>query len=195
MQILLRDISAPLIDAWREAFGGDAEVSISRGDIFELEADAIVSPANSFGFMDGGIDLVYSQHFGWALEDRLREFLRAQYDGELPVGDAVIVATGSTSIPWLVSAPTMRVPMVVSRTANAYLAFRAALRAVRRHNLTAAAPIKSILCPGLGTAIGKMPPRVCAQQMHAALAAFRAGPTSVPQSLAVAVTHHMGMID
>lgn len=26
-----------------------------------------VSPANSFGFMDGGIDMVYSLHFGWDL--------------------------------------------------------------------------------------------------------------------------------
>ena len=42
---------------------------ISEGDIFEggPEADAIVSPANSFGFMDGGIDMVYSRHFGWQM--------------------------------------------------------------------------------------------------------------------------------
>lgn len=26
-----------------------------------------VSPANSFGFMDGGIDMAYSLHFGWQL--------------------------------------------------------------------------------------------------------------------------------
>lgn len=26
-----------------------------------------VSPANSFGFMDGGIDLAYSLHFGWQM--------------------------------------------------------------------------------------------------------------------------------
>ena len=30
-------------------------------------ADAIVSPANSFGFMDGGIDMVYSKRFGWQM--------------------------------------------------------------------------------------------------------------------------------
>ena len=35
-------------------------MQISYGDIFEgaPSADAIVSPANSFGFMDGGIDMV-----------------------------------------------------------------------------------------------------------------------------------------
>ena len=26
-----------------------------------------VSPANSFGFMDGGIDMAYSLHFGWQM--------------------------------------------------------------------------------------------------------------------------------
>lgn len=35
-------------------------IQISTGDIFNggPAADAIVSPANSFGFMDGGIDMV-----------------------------------------------------------------------------------------------------------------------------------------
>ena len=29
-------------------------------DILKVEGDAIVSPANSFGYMDGGLDLKYS---------------------------------------------------------------------------------------------------------------------------------------
>jgi O-acetyl-ADP-ribose deacetylase (regulator of RNase III) len=41
-------------------FKGVENVRISGGDIFELKADAIVSPANSFGYMDGGIGLVYA---------------------------------------------------------------------------------------------------------------------------------------
>lgn len=35
--------------------------------------------------MDGGIDMVYSKHFGWQLQERLQQHLRADYDGELPV--------------------------------------------------------------------------------------------------------------
>ncbi len=30
----------------------------------DVKCDAVVSPANSFGFMDGGIDLIYSHRFG-----------------------------------------------------------------------------------------------------------------------------------
>ncbi len=195
MKILLRDLNPALIAAWTNAFEADPEVSISQGEIFDLRADAIVSPANSFGFMDGGIDLVYSEHFGWQLEDRLRALLLAEHDGELPVGQAVVVPTEATDIPWLVSAPTMRVPMDVSRTAHAYLAFRAALRAVRAHNLSHTRPITSLLCPGLCTAVGRMSPTACATQMHAALSAHRKGVGLAPQSLAVAVAQHIKMTD
>ncbi len=31
-------------------------VEVIEGDLLDLDCDAIVSPANSFGFMDGGID-------------------------------------------------------------------------------------------------------------------------------------------
>ena len=51
----LRDINAGIVKAWAEAFADVPEVHASRGDIFALEADAIVSPANSFGFMAGSI--------------------------------------------------------------------------------------------------------------------------------------------
>lgn len=195
MRILLRDENPAIVDAWTSEFEGVSGVEISQGEIFGVTADAIVSPANSFGFMDGGIDYVYIEHFGSSLESRLQALLLAEYDGELPVGQAVIVATGAASIPWLISAPTMRVPMDVSRTANAYLAFRAALIAVRRHNASSPQQIQSILCPGLGTAVGRMAPRTCARQMHAALAGFRAGPVSIPSSLALAVADHMLMTD
>lgn len=132
MKIYLRDVNAALVDAWREEFSSDSDVEVSCGEIFRVAADAIVRPANSFGFMDGGIDHVYSEHFGWQLEERLQQLLRRDHFGELPVGQAVVIPTGTNSIRWLVSAPTMRVPMDVSRTVNAFLAFRGALIAVAR---------------------------------------------------------------
>lgn len=181
LEIHLRDLSAPLAAAWEEAFAGVPGVSVSQGDIFstrpgplpdntpiDVAADAVVSPANSFGFMDGGIDAVYTHQFGFALERRLQELLAAEHGGELPVGCAVIVETGSPEIPWCVSAPTMRVPEPVPDTANAYLAFRAALRAVLAHNAAGGQPIRRILCPGLATTTGRMPVERCAAQMRAA---------------------------
>ena len=165
LKIFLRDINADVVAAWRDAFAGIENVDVTQGDIFGLAADAIVSPANSFGYMDGGIDGVYSMHFGWDLSARLRERLRRDWDGELPVGCAVVIETRDPRIPYLVSAPTMRVPMNVSNTVNAYLAFRAALIAVRDFNRDNPGSITSLLCPGLATFYGCMAPRRAARQM------------------------------
>ena len=66
---------------------------------------------------------------------------------------AAIVPTLHADIPWCISAPTMRVPRVVADTVNAYLAFRAALRAVLAHNASDRPAIRRILCPGLGTSM------------------------------------------
>ena len=149
MRFLLRDRSEPLVDAWQQQFVNETDVEVSHGDIFDLKAEAIVSPANSFGFMDGGIHLVYSRRFGWDLQARLRQLLHAEHDAELPVGEAVILPTHDAEIPLLISAPTMRVPMDVSDTVNAFLAFRAVIRTARHYNQSAATPIDTILCPGL----------------------------------------------
>jgi O-acetyl-ADP-ribose deacetylase (regulator of RNase III) len=167
VNIHLRDRNAEVVAAWREAFDGARNVDISEGDIFAGPmADAIVSPANSFGYMDGGIDGVYAQRFGPEMCERLRVLIRAAWDGELPVGCAVIVETGDRAIPYLVSAPTMRVPMNVSETVNAYLAFRAALIAVREANRRRPGMIRSILCPGMCTFFGHMSPEKAARQMR-----------------------------
>lgn len=181
LEIHLRDLSTALTAAWQDAFSGVPGVSVSQGDIFstqpgtlpdhtpiDVAADAIVSPANSFGFMDGGIDAVCTHQFGYTLERRLQALLAAEYGGELPVGCAVIVETRSSAIPWCISAPTMRVPGAVADTANAYLAFRAALRAVRAHNAAGHPAIRRVLCPGLATTTGRMPASRCAAQMLAA---------------------------
>ena len=168
LTIHLRDISPAVTTAWAAAFADAPDVEVSCGDIFAVKADAIVSPANSFGYMDGGIDLVYSRFFGWELQSRLQALLLEQYFGELPVGQAVVVPTEHAFIPFLVSAPTMRVPASIGRTVNVYLAFRAALMAVIEHNASTSSPIGSLLVPGLGTGVGEVPPERAARQMKQA---------------------------
>jgi O-acetyl-ADP-ribose deacetylase (regulator of RNase III) len=191
LRILLRDRNEGLTAAWAKHFHGVEAVEISTGDIFGVEADAIVSPANSFGFMDGGIDLAYSEYFGWDLPERLQALLRAEHDGELPVGQAVVVETHHETIRFLVSAPTMRVPMPVPDTLNSYLAFRGALRAVRAYNAEHPGSIRSLLCPGLATAIGRMPYDRCARQMYAAYANIELRQTWAPGVVgAILELHH-----
>lgn len=175
--LILVDINAAVVEAWRESFASVSCVEIVQGSFEKLpEFDAMVSPANSFGLMDGGIDLAISKFFGWNLMDAVQARIRADYFGEQPVGTAFVVATDDPLHPFLVHAPTMRVPLDIRGTDNAYLAMLAILRAVRDHNATSAAQIRTLACPGLGTATGRLEPRVAAAQM--ALACSVAAETS-----------------
>src|SRR6201996_8472444 len=112
----LRDISKEVTAAWKLAFADVPRVHVTCGNILEHPADAIVSPANSFGYMDGEIDAVLSGYFGARVEASLRAHIDEQHYGELPVGQATVLPTGDAKIPYLVSAPTMRVPGDVSET-------------------------------------------------------------------------------
>lgn len=194
-EIILRSLDHEMVTAWQQAFSAFDNVSASQGDILHIKADAIVSPANSFGYMDGGIDLVYSKYFGWDVEKRVRNKLLAEHYGELPVGQAIIVETTHEQFPYLISAPTMRVPMNVAETTNAYLAFRAVLDVVKRHNQHATQPIRSIACPGLGTGEGRMPFERCARQMLYAYFVVMLGHKEEKGGLANAVRNHMQLVD
>jgi len=174
MKVFLRDRNSELVDQWNYYFKDEENVTASCGDIFtddfsiapHMKVDAIVSPANSFGFMDGGIDCAYSEYFGWRMSENLRSKIYMEHDGELLVGQATAIdirlSNDITPIPYLISAPTMRTPLDVSNSPNAFLAFRAALRVAKKNNF------ESILCPGLATSVGKMPYHKCAMQMYEA---------------------------
>lgn len=163
----LRDYNEELTDAWTNVFREYANFDIRTGDILQSgDASAIVSPANSFGVMDGGVDLAYTRYFGADLSWRLQQKIKAEYFGELPVGQATIIPTENDGIKFLISAPTMRVPQIVRGTVNAYVAFRAVLIEIIKFNQeNPKTPITTVLCPGLATATGELPANLCALQM------------------------------
>jgi hypothetical protein len=157
LKIVLAAVESDLADAWERHCGDLPGVSVHRGSILHATCDAVVSPANSFGFMDGGIDLLYSGHFGWEVQDRLQELIRDRHHGELLVGAAEIVEMDSPRIPFLIAAPTMRVPMILRETVNPYLAARAALPLIRHgivpsgHSRTSPSPRSSPRSPSPGS--------------------------------------------
>ena len=165
----LIDHSAALVAAWREAFAVFPEVTVLAGDYFQQPADAIVSPANSFGIMDGGLDLAIRNELGHVVQSRVQAVVLDKYHGEMPVGAAEVVETGDARWKYLVAAPTMRIPEPVSSSLHAYIAFRAILVAVENFNRAAAArAIDSLVCCGLCTGVGDMVPSRCAGQMRLA---------------------------
>ncbi|MGU7780442.1 macro domain-containing protein [Burkholderia sp. PU8-34] len=159
MKLTLCAVIEPLYQSFAEAFAGVSDVTVLRTDILTQSADAIVSPANSFGWMDGGIDLLYRRRFGLSTERRLIQCIADRPGCELPVGEAVAIETGDRAIPIMIAAPTMRVPALIGDTDNAYRAFRAALRIARMRGM------QSLLAPGMGTGVGRMYPVQAAAQM------------------------------
>ncbi len=166
MKIKLYYQNKALGEAWREQFGRSEQVVIIEGSILDTDCDAIVSPANSFGFMDGGLDWHLSEHFGWDFQDAVQERIKQRPIKELLVGEALILSTGANQIPWMIVAPTMRVPMHIKTSINAYLALKAILSSTLTHTDNPA--IHSIAIPGLGTGVGRLSPQNCAIQMFAA---------------------------
>lgn len=164
MKIQLIDRNLEMCKAWENAFSGCNDVIVHHGDFFSLKTDCVVSPANSFGFMDGSLDLVISQKLGWQVQERLQKQIEEKYLGEILVGQAELVETGVPEIPFCISAPTMRVPLILTNTVNVYLAAKAIFNLL----LLEQDRIGSVTISGLGTGVGRVPYDVCAKQMRQA---------------------------
>jgi O-acetyl-ADP-ribose deacetylase (regulator of RNase III) len=173
MKLILVDISREMCVAWREAFGDFSEVEVVQSDFRNLPTfDCMVSPANSFGLMDGGVDAVITRFFGEELMHRVQKRIIDEWRGEQPVGTSMIVETEHPRHPYLAHTPTMRVPMTIARTDNVYKAMWAMLLAVHHHNRAEDQKIEVIACPGLGTGVGHVPYRQAARQMALAYKNF-----------------------
>lgn len=77
-----------------------------------------------------------------------------------------------------------RVPYSIEGTDYVYLAMKAMLTAVRKHNEIAKDKIKSVACTGLGTFYGKMDLEEAARQMHVAYSCFMVPPKKITWSFA-----------
>ena len=174
MRITLIDRVGDLATEWRKLVPEGVEV-IAFSDVREVPLEpgtAFVSPANSLGFMDGGIDYVYMLMFP-GIETAVKGAIakRGQLSGLgrpwLPIGEALVVPVpngtprGGVS---LVCAPTMLMPMDVNGTSNAYNATHAAIVAAL------AAGVRRLVIPGMCTGCGAVPAAVAASQMAAAIA-------------------------
>lgn len=148
---------------------GLAYVAVYQGDLLYLSGDVLISPANSFGDMGGGLDKAIDDFFKGEAQARIQARLAQDYWGEIPVGQAFLLDMPSSRFPRLLVAPTMRIPGTISQTIQVYLAMRAILMTTLHHNRANPLPIREIICPSLGTGIGAMPYQESAFQMLAAI--------------------------
>lgn len=160
MRLHLVDYNGHLVNAWVKAFAQFPEVTIEQGDLLAVAEHCVVSPANSYGFMDGGIDAAYRVFFGAQIEQTVQEAVGRRPEGHLPVGASLVVRTGHHRVPYMIVAPTMVVPEQVESN-HCYRAMRAVLRIAGSD----AEVGRDVYCPGLATGVGFVPPENAAAMM------------------------------
>lgn len=153
----------------KNAFDDVSFVEVVCGNIFDLDCDALVSPANSFADMSGGLDKAIDDFYKGKAQHKFRETLQNYYFGELPVGVALVFYMQHPRFPYLIVSPTMRTPgKLDANSINVYLAMRALLVAVLKHNSSNSQRINSIAIPSLGTGVGGVSFQNSAEQMRVA---------------------------
>ncbi|MFF3327768.1 macro domain-containing protein [Streptomyces sp. NPDC002889] len=166
LSVVLTDINTAVVEAWRAAFADTPEIEIRKGSILDEDVDAWVSPTNSRGRMDGGVDAAIKRHLGAGIQLRVQRAIRSQFEGALPVGSAVCVPSGAVKPRFLISTPTMETSSQnVSETLNVALACAAAFQAIHQQNRKEPGSIRSVALVGMGARTGRVPARVCANLM------------------------------
>ncbi|MDH6540008.1 ADP-ribosyltransferase domain-containing protein [Streptomyces sp. SPB4] len=166
LRVVLTDVNERVVEAWRAAFADTPGIEIRRGSILAEDVDAWVTPTNSMGRMDGGVDAAIKRHLGSGIQLRVQRAIRDRFSGALPVGSAVCVPSGATVPRYLISTPTMVASSQnVSATLNVALACAAAFQAVHRQNRLVPGSIRSVALVGMGAQTGRVPARVCANLM------------------------------
>jgi O-acetyl-ADP-ribose deacetylase len=118
------------------------KIEVKKGSITTLQVNAIVNPANSFGYMGGGVAEAIKKVGGQSIEDEAVEQAPVQ------VGDAIITGGGDLVCEKVIHAPTMHNPAEKTDTHKVSWAVTAALE------LADAKEMRTVGLPGMGTGVG-----------------------------------------
>lgn len=128
-------------------------IIVKKGDITIIDCDAVVNPANSFGYMGGGVAGAIKRVGGIKIEKE------AVSKAPIPVGRAIATTAGTLPCKYVIHAPTMEQPATRINVKNVRLATNAALK------LADELKLKCIAIPGMGTGVGGVLPREAAEAM------------------------------
>lgn len=175
MKIYLLDINKKITDAWRKYFHNCDDVEIINDNFKNFmdnhhNIEAVVSPSNSFGLMDGGYDKAIIDYFGKDLMRIVQGRIIHFWYGEQPVGTSMTVSTnhmilnedGEYDYTFLIHTPTMRTPGKITDYSIVYQCMRTCLISAN------IAEVNSIVIPAFGGATGGVPCGVIARMMFLA---------------------------
>lgn len=154
--IILFDINKKMCEAWEKEFYGCYDIKIMNIEVSELDSiDYLVSAGNSYGIMNGGIDLAIRNLIGMELQDRIQWTIISKYRKLfLPVGDNIVVY-GNEKYKNIIYAPTMEFPSLITKDNISNIFF----------NCLVSSAHGDMACCGLGALSGGLPVDIVAKEM------------------------------
>lgn len=167
MKIILCDNNENMIYEWERVFSNRENINCILGDYCKTaeneNVDALVSPANSFGIMDGGLDL-YIQKFylknNINIQDLVQEEIKRLFYGIQTVGSSIFIKNDFIN---LIHTPTMKVPGQINDLNAIYFATRNTIICARENG------VKKIIIPAFGAGIGNIKYSIVARIMEDAI--------------------------
>ena len=164
MKVYLIDINPKITSLLKEEFKDFEEVEVVEDNFIHFmnnhkNVECVVSPANSFGFMDGGFDKAIVRYFGIGVKKEVRKYINNYLYGEQPVGTSIMVNIPDSNKK-LIHTPTMRLPSIIQDQAVVYQCMRVTMMMAINNN------IQSIVIPSFGGETGRVDPRLVASYMR-----------------------------
>lgn len=163
MKLYLLDVNKEMTDAWYKYFKDIEDVEIVNEDFATFmdkhsDIEAVVSPANSFGLMDGGYDKAITDYFGEELMKNVQKSILLKWRGEQPVGTSMSVPIYNrvfntiygSKICILIHTPSMRTPEVIKDSRIIYQCMRTTLIEALRQE------VNNIVIPAFGGLTGRV---------------------------------------
>jgi len=162
MKIYLLDTRKDMCKAWEHDFGKVVTVVNDTLENFlnSTNVEAIVSPGNSKGIMDGGYDKAISLYFGWGLTNHIQKYIAKECPGGLQkVATALIFDIPEKLGKKCIHVPTMVLPSPVDDPKVVYKCMKAALQCALDNK------VESVVIPAFCAGTGGVDPFTVSEQM------------------------------
>lgn len=131
-------------------------IKLLKGDLTEINADAIVNPANNQGFMGGGVAFAIKKKGGEIIEKQA--IAKSPYE----IGDAIITTGGKLKAKYVIHAGVMGMDFITDENKIRNSTLNSLKRAEELK-------LKSIAFPSFGTGVGRIPAEKSANAMFKAV--------------------------
>lgn len=128
------------------------KIVVTKGDITDLEVDAIVNAANTDLVLGSGVAGAIRKKGGDLIQDECSKI------GSIPLGEAVITGAGNLRARYVIHAAGMHLGGRVSEVSLRDSTYNSLLRASEKS-------LKTIAFPAIGTGVGGFPVKNCARVM------------------------------